>query len=166
MPGEQQEVKQPAKTSGDSPSTFGANGQAGPEIETATSGEGPEAKSRPNYMLLGFGTVVLLLLVIGALLLITSGGAAETPPPATLSQEAEQGKALFLSNNCNNCHPSEGRAGGTGPRLSTTGKSDEEIINIIRRGRGSMPANSRLSNDEINKIIAYIRAIKPPPPTK
>ena len=29
-----------------------------------------------------------------------------------------------------------------------------------------MPANTRLTDAELTKIIAYIRAIKPPPETK
>jgi mono/diheme cytochrome c family protein len=140
---------------------------ANPEPELAAEpGEVTQAKSRPNYMLLGFGAVVVLIAIVVAVVVVTGEGAAETPAPATLSQTAAEGKALFLANNCINCHPSEGRAGGTGPRLSTTGKSDQEIINLVRRGRGSMPANTRLTDAELSKVIAYIRAIKPPPETK
>lgn len=124
------------------------------------------AQASPKYLWAGFGVVVALVVLIAAVLLITGQGAAETPAPATLSQTAAEGKALFLANNCTNCHAAEGRAGGTGPRLSTTGKSDSDIINTVRRGKGSMPANTRLTDEELTKIIAYIRAIKPPPETR
>jgi mono/diheme cytochrome c family protein len=143
--------------------------QAGTDLEpglAAEPGEVTQAESRPNYMLLGFGAVVILIVLVVAVVFVTGAGAAETPAPATLSQTAAEGKALFLANNCSNCHPSEGRAGGTGPRLSTTGKSDQDIINIVRHGRGRMPANTRLTDEELGKVIAYIRAIKPPPETK
>jgi mono/diheme cytochrome c family protein len=133
----------------------------------AEPGEVTPAKGRPNYMLLGFGAVIVLIALVVGVVVVTGAGAPETPAPATLSQTAAEGKALFLANNCTNCHLAEGRAGGgTGPRLSTTGKSDQEIINLVRRGRGSMPANTRLTDAELSKVIAYIRAIKPPPETK
>ena len=115
-----------------------------------------------NYMLLGLGAVAFLILIIVAMVVITGGDVSETPAPASLSQTAAEGKTLFLSNNCVNCHPTEGRAGGTGPRLSTTGLSDDSIRNTVRRGKGGMPSNNRLSDGEVNNIIAYIRAIKPP----
>jgi mono/diheme cytochrome c family protein len=132
----------------------------------AETGEVTQTKSGPNYMVLGFGVVAVLIAIVVIVVIVTGQGAAETPAPATLSQTAAEGKALFLANNCTNCHVSEGRAGGTGPRLSTTGKSDQEIVNIVRRGRGAMPPNTSLTDAELTKIIAYIRAIKPPPETK
>jgi mono/diheme cytochrome c family protein len=106
--------------------------------------------------------VVVLIAVVVGVMVVTGQSAAETPAPATLSQTAAEGKQLFISNNCTDCHAKEGRAGGTGPRLSTTNKSDSDLANIILRGRGSMPSHSSLTNDQIAKIIAYIRALKPP----
>jgi mono/diheme cytochrome c family protein len=130
--------------------------------------EPPAAQTEPpqasgKYLWMGFGVVVLLIAIVVGVVVVTGQSAAETPAPATLSQTAAEGKQLFLANNCADCHPKEGRAGGTGPRLSTTGKSDSDIANIILRGKGSMPSHSSLSNDQIARIIAYIRAIKPPP---
>lgn len=127
-----------------------------------------ETEPRPasgKYLWAGFGVVVVLVALVVGVLIITGQGAAETPAPATLSQTATEGKQIFLSSNCSDCHPKEGRAGGTGPRLSTTGKSDSDIAAIIRRGRGTMPAHPELSDDQIARLIAYIRAIKPPPET-
>jgi mono/diheme cytochrome c family protein len=130
------------------------------------TGEVTGTASSPKYLWMGFGVVVAVVVLIVVIVLINGQAAAETPAPATLSQTAAEGKALFLANNCATCHLAEGRAGGTGPRLSTTGKNDENITNIIRRGRGSMPPNSRLNGEEISKIITYIREIKPPPPIR
>lgn len=133
------------------------------EPPPAEQTEHPQANGK--YLWLGFGVVVVLIALVVGVVVVTGQNAAETPAPATLSQTAAEGKALFLSNNCTDCHAKEGRAGGTGPRLSTTGKSDSDISNIILRGKGSMPSHSSLTNDDITKIIAYIRAIKPPPDT-
>ncbi|MDB5082395.1 MAG: hypothetical protein JWP00_4319 [Chloroflexi bacterium] len=138
------------------------NGMAPPD----EPGEINEAPARPNYMVLGFGVVAVVIALVVSIVLFSGQGAAETPAPSTLSQAATEGKVLFQANNCATCHLADGRAGGTGPRLSTTGKNDQTMTNIIRRGRGSMPPNPRLAEEEVKKIITYIREIKPPAETK
>jgi cytochrome c550 len=118
-------------------------------------------RSLNSYIVLGAAFVVVLVVAIVAMLIITGGDVAETKAPASLSADATAGKALFLQSNCGSCHPSEGRAGGIGPRLSTTNISDDSIRNTIRKGKGGMPANPQLSQDQLDKIVAYIRALKP-----
>lgn len=111
-----------------------------------------------------FGLVFggILLVVILVMLLITAGDTKETAAPASLSAVAQEGKTLYTTTgNCNTCHPGEGRKAGIGPRLSTSGISDINIRNYIRNGKGAMPANSVLSEDDITKILAYLHAIKP-----
>jgi mono/diheme cytochrome c family protein len=122
---------------------------------------GEPPKTTSSYLLLGGAFVVILILAIVVMLFLTGGDVAETKAPTTLSATAAEGKTLFQQAACYTCHPSEGRAGGIGPRLSTTNISDDTIRNTIRKGRGSMPANPQLTDDQINKIIAYIRALKP-----
>jgi mono/diheme cytochrome c family protein len=145
-------------------STEVADQSAGEEIKAEPNlpSEEVPARSNSNFVFFGFAGVVFVLLAVVVMLVITMGDVSETPAPATLSQTAQEGKQLFLQYDCNNCHPKEGRAGGTGPRLSTTGVSDDTIRNTIKRGKGGMPPRN-LTDDQITKVIAYIRAIKPPP---
>jgi len=125
-------------------------------------GSGNEkAKSSSSYIWLGLAAVGFLLLVIVAMLVVTGGDVAETKAPTALVGNAAEGRTLYLQSNCNGCHPAEGRAGGVGPRLSTTGLSDESIRSVVRKGKGVMPANSQLTDEQLNKLVSYIRAIKP-----
>lgn len=134
--------------------------------ETQTPERGPieEAAARTGnsgtiaFVIMG-GLVVIAAIIV--MLIITGGDISETPAPTTLSAEAQAGKTLYLTVSCQTCHPAEGRKGGIGPRLSTTGLGDQNIKNIIRRGKGGMPANTWLSDAEIDSIIGYIRALKP-----
>jgi cytochrome c oxidase cbb3-type subunit 3 len=88
-------------------------------------------------------------------------------------QEANAGRTLFLTKNCVGCHG--GLAGGAmGPSLRDTvwkyGGTDQAIAASIRDGRpAGMPAWGRanvvgqentLTDDEIQKIITYIRSIR------
>ncbi len=118
-------------------------------------------KSMNRSLVFGAAFVVVLVVAFIAIAVISANGAAETAAPAKLEGVAAEGKALFLESNCATCHPAEGRKGGIGPRLSTTGYSDESFRNIVRKGRGSMPSNTQLTDDQLNKIIAYVRALKP-----
>lgn len=118
-------------------------------------------RSTTSYILLGAAFIAVLIIAIVAMLLITGGDVSETKAPTSLSAVATEGKTLFIDSGCNSCHPSEGRAGGVGPRLSTTNISDDSIRNTVRKGKGGMPSNPKLSDDQLNKLVTYIRALKP-----
>jgi cytochrome c550 len=126
--------------------------------DAGKTGEGSGVS--PVLFGLAFGGILLAAILV--MLLITAGDTKETPAPASLSAVAQEGKTLYITTgNCNTCHPGEGRKAGIGPRLSTGNISDDNIRKFIRNGKGAMPANSILSEDDITKIIAYLRAIKP-----
>jgi len=86
-----------------------------------------------------------------------------------------QGRQAFLQFNCYGCHG--GRAGGgMGPSLRDPvwiyGSTDAAIFNSIAQGRGKgMPAwGTRLTDEQIWKLVAYIKTLRtpmeadPPPP--
>ena len=90
----------------------------------------------------------------------TPGWADETPAasePKTLNP-----KQLFATS-CGWCHSDGGRAEGKGPQLMNTKRDDEFIRNRIIFGKeGRMPSfGASFSLDDIDAIIAYIRALKP-----
>jgi len=64
---------------------------------------------------------------------------------------------------CGFCHSNGGRAAGKGPQLMNTARSDDFIRNRIKTGKeGAMPAFGKTFSDaDIDRIIAYIRALKP-----
>jgi mono/diheme cytochrome c family protein len=96
------------------------------------------------------------------------------PPPAAApsssaapsSQTAEKSnldvEQLFATT-CGWCHNDGGRKAGKGPQLMGTKRSDDFIRNRIKHGKeGAMPAfGETLSDADIDKIIAYIRNLKP-----
>jgi len=86
-----------------------------------------------------------------------------------------EGRRLFLWYNCYGCHG--GRAGGgMGPSLRDPvwlfGDSDAQIFNSIAQGRSEgMPAwGTRIPEDQIWKLVAYIKTLntpaEPDPPTR
>lgn len=96
-------------------------------------------------------------------------------PYANDLSAATEGRRLFVQYNCSGCHG--GRAGGgMGPSLRDSlwiyGNSDTQLLSTILEGRpAGMPAwGSRLPEQEIWKLIAYIRTLgtpqepDPPPP--
>ena len=71
--------------------------------------------------------------------------------------------AQLFATTCGYCHANAGRAAGKGPQLMNTARSDDFIRNRIKNGKeGAMPAFGKsFSDSEIDRIIAYIRALKP-----
>ncbi len=83
----------------------------------------------------------------------------QTTAPAEHILDVDQ---LFATT-CGYCHASAGREAGKGPQLMNTARSDDFIRNRIKNGKeGAMPAFGRSFTDaDIDRIIAYIRALKP-----
>lgn len=74
--------------------------------------------------------------------------------------EAGSGEQIYRSN-CATCHATDG-GGGLGP--SFRGIADrltvEEHTEIVREGKGQMPAwKGSLSDDEIEKVVEYERTV-------
>jgi mono/diheme cytochrome c family protein len=108
-------------------------------------------------------------LVIACLMLIRpwlSTAAAQQPAPAGPSVQAEaspndiDGDKMFATT-CGFCHQDGGRHAGRGPKLSKSARSDEFIIDRIKKGKaGAMPAfGSVFSDGQIVAILAYIRGL-------
>ncbi len=78
-----------------------------------------------------------------------------------------EGRQMFVEFNCAGCHGGHG-GGGMGPSLRDRkwlyGSSDAHIFSSIAEGRGKgMPAwGTRLSADQIWKIVAYIKSLRTP----
>jgi mono/diheme cytochrome c family protein len=88
--------------------------------------------------------------------------AASTSPlaKAEASPDDINGEQMFATT-CGFCHQDGGRAAGRGPKLSKTERSDEFIIERIKKGKlGSMPAFGAVFSDgQIIAILAYIRGL-------
>jgi mono/diheme cytochrome c family protein len=88
----------------------------------------------------------------------TPAAPAKPPAPAEASPDDIDGERMFATT-CGFCHQDGGRAAGRGPKLSKSEKSDEYIIERIKKGKtGSMPAFGDVFSDgQIVAILAYIR---------
>ena len=87
--------------------------------------------------------------------------AAPSPQPqAEASPNAIDGKKMFTST-CGFCHQDGGRHAGRGPKLSKSERSDEFMIERIKKGKvGAMPAFGAVFNDaQIGALMAYIRGL-------
>lgn len=77
---------------------------------------------------------------------------------------AEEGKQLFVSYNCGDCHGGEG-SGGMGPSLQDGrwhfGGSAGEVYESISEGRpDGMPSwGGRISDSQIWALVTYVRAL-------
>jgi len=87
--------------------------------------------------------------------------AAQQAPPAGIGKPLNV-EQLF-ANVCGWCHSGGGRVAGKGPQLMNTKRTDDFIRNRIRMGKaGAMPAfGTTFSDADIDRIISYIRALKP-----
>jgi mono/diheme cytochrome c family protein len=90
----------------------------------------------------------------------TPADSASPPAQAEASPNDSDGRTMFTSN-CGFCHQDGGRHPGRGPKLSKSERSDEYIIERIKKGKtGAMPAYGAVFNDaQIAALLAYIRGL-------
>ena len=108
---------------------------------------------------------VWLPLFAGAFMALAPGLALaqQTSPPSDAAPASKLDVPQLFSATCGWCHTDSGRVAGKGPQLMNTARSDDFIRNRIKNGKeGAMPAFGKTFSDaDIDKIIAYIRNLKP-----
>lgn len=99
---------------------------------------------------------------------LASANVSNTPAKADLSK----GKEIFLKN-CTLCHGSSGKGDGPAAKalnpkpanftkgIFKYGSANTDISNFIKKGKGAMPPwGGVISDQDINKVISYIRSLK------
>lgn len=128
--------------------------------------------------IIGFKKHKKPLAIISVLLIFTVYGLAEmnrgmkakkvaissevnTNPSDANYDELAHGKVMFLSQ-CAMCHGSSGDQGLSGAKnLVTSTIKLEEVMNVITKGKNSMPKYSKsLSESEIKAITAYVMTLR------
>jgi len=89
-----------------------------------------------------------------------AAGTANPLPGAEASPNDIEGGQMFATT-CGFCHQDGGRHAGRGPKLSKSERSDDYLIERIKKGKpGAMPAyGSVFSDGQIIGILAYIRGL-------
>ena len=116
--------------------------------------------------------VRVIIVALAVVLAPTVASAQDPAPPAPPAQPAQSaatpgpddaldGERLF-GTSCGFCHQAGGRVAGRGPKLAGTERSDEFLLNRIKRGKeGAMPAYGRaFTEPQIKALVAYIRSLK------
>ena len=112
--------------------------------------------------------LVLILLSALSLSLLSTTHLALQPP---ISAQNTMDAATLFDKNCAKCHGKDGRAKTTrakfnGARNLTDPKwqtqaTDERIIGAIKQGPKAMPSfEKKLSQAEIDSLVAYVRSLK------
>lgn len=103
----------------------------------------------------GLAVPVLLLWTLGA-----TPAWSDEP-----GDDVEEGLALYVSQQCWQCHGYEGQGGVAGVRLARTLLPFEAFARLVRF-TNLMPAYSPkvLSDEQLRLIYAYVRSIPEPPP--
>lgn len=91
-----------------------------------------------------------------------------TTASSGFGQPANNSAAGLYETNCVACHAQDGRGSAVGKSLHAADfhsaqiqqQSDSQLAGVISAGRGNMPAfGTRLTNDQIDALVAYIRSV-------
>ncbi len=89
-------------------------------------------------------------------------GSRETGGNETIEErDLRIGKSLYYKYDCNTCHGDDGAFGFQGAKdLSESVLSDEEIGDMIRNGKGLMPAVEGIGDTEVDLLITYSKSFR------
>lgn len=112
----------------------------------------------------GENELVKLLILSALLLAFAATGSAQAPD----AEAAAQAGAVLFRANCARCHGVGLEGGKKAPKLVDIREkkhwTDERITNRILKGEGKMPSfRDSLSADQIQQIVAFLRAENRPP---
>jgi mono/diheme cytochrome c family protein len=106
--------------------------------------------------------LVTIASVLGAQ---TPGGASKSG--AAPAGNAQNGKKIFESYGCYQCHDHDGH-GGAGARLAPNPLPFAAFMRYVRRPTGEMPpyTGKVVSDQELADIYAFLQTMPQPPPVK
>lgn len=103
--------------------------------------------------------VLKAISLVAFLIFAVSSCSKKTSAPTADTKKKIDG-ALVYSPNCARCHGSDG-TNGKAPNLSQVKLSKAEIIDIVTKGHGHMPAfEDKLTKDEIEAVAEWVASIK------
>jgi mono/diheme cytochrome c family protein len=81
--------------------------------------------------------------------------------PAMSNASTDRGAKVWAEQNCNLCHGDQA-AGRIGPKLAGTSLSVEAVAQIVRPGKGSMPAytTDKLSDADLAAVYTWLQTLK------
>lgn len=122
--------------------------------------------------IIGFKRKKTILAILSVLLLIAAYGLAEMnkksvtrkekPAIPVNGSELDAGQALYASY-CQSCHGTDGALGLSGAKdLRVSTLTTEEKKDLIRNGKGAMPAQTQLTDAEVDAVVRYTETLRMP----
>lgn len=93
-----------------------------------------------------------------------SADSGVTADSGTTAPDPTAGQAVFTAQGCPVCHGANGKMtppGGDEPFTAPAvqAQTDVQLRNVIKSGKGSMPAYPNLTDKQLADVVAYIRQL-------
>jgi mono/diheme cytochrome c family protein len=129
---------------------------------------------RPGRMrAASIGSLVVLAVITMALVLgaedAYSQSAAQSKRTEASSENAENGRRLYVKYGCYECHSLQGQGSmASGPRIGPDPIPFSALVSYVRHPAGDMPpySNQVLSDQELSNIYSFLESLPNPPDIK
>ena len=111
-----------------------------------------------------------LVLVFGALFFTNATARAQQPGAGAVPGNMQNGKKIFTSNGCYECHGLQGQGAMQtgGARIGPPQLALESFLSYVRHPMNQMPpySSKAISDQDLTDIYAYLKSIPLPPKGK
>ena len=98
-----------------------------------------------------------------ALLILSACSEGKVSKATGDSQNVEVDGQLLYTNNCVSCHGPDGNLGNSGSKdLSKSKFSEQQVLNIIKKGKGTMPPFEYLltTDQEREAVMQFVMSLR------
>jgi mono/diheme cytochrome c family protein len=84
------------------------------------------------------------------------------------SGNSQEGKRIFTTNGCYQCHGYAGQGGAAGARIGRTALSLAAFLRYVRAPTGNMPPYTAkvMTDEQLGDVYAYLQSLPAPTPRK
>jgi ubiquinol-cytochrome c reductase cytochrome c subunit len=110
--------------------------------------------------------LLVVALLAAAACVVTAQTPASRPNTTTPAGNAVNGKKIYVSYGCYECHGYEGQGGAAGARLAPRPPlALQAFINYVRLPKEQMPpyTSKVVTDQELADIYAFLQSVTPPP---
>lgn len=116
-------------------------------------------QNKPVIFFISLMTLALILVITYQLKTNPFDQSALSRKSVAESPHPQDNSIALFTQYCANCHGSFGEGRGINPSLKGTKLAHDQIAQLIRNGKGEMPAFNKLTDEQVHQLVTLVEKL-------